>query len=94
MSSYGAAHSFRRAEPILIFTTPMIADARCHVCLVWADSTRTTLQPTARIIHTSLTAFNRGAAGINCESMRSADITPELTGRAHNTETIQVDDKS
>jgi hypothetical protein len=43
-----------------------------------------------------LQSHTRGAAGINVESMRSADITPELTGRGRKASnlTARKDDES
>jgi hypothetical protein len=40
-------------------------------------------QPTLRIIRSTSQQHNRGAARDFFESMRSANITPELAGREH-----------
>jgi hypothetical protein len=84
----------RRAERLILAIGNVMADAECHVLSSWVDSTGITVQPVSRIIPPTLHAHNRGAAGINGESTRSADITLELTGRGDNTETIQVLDES
>ena len=72
----------------------MIADAPSDVLSSWVDSMRVIIQPAARIIGANGMAFNRGAAADLLRRTRSADITPELTGRGDNLETIQVLDES
>jgi hypothetical protein len=94
MSCYVAAHLSAAPNAASFLISNPIADVECHVLSSWFDSTRIALQSISRIIHTSRTSFNGGAAGIICVSMRSGDITPELTGRAHNAEAIQVLDES
>jgi hypothetical protein len=74
MSCYGGAHSFRRAERPLISISRVLANTQCHVCSSWVDSAVITFNQ-SRALSTLLRLFNRGAAGINVESMGSADIT-------------------
>ncbi len=81
MSCYVVAPALRRAERLSLLGDNAIADAECHVLSLWAASTRIDIQPASRIIHPTLQSHNRGAAGFNCEFMRSGDITPELTRR-------------
>jgi hypothetical protein len=71
--------SVRRAERLSFPGGNLIADAECCVLSAWADSTRTTIQPTSRIIYSILQSHTRGASGINFVLMRSGDITLELT---------------
>ncbi len=71
----------RRAERLSFLCDNAIADAECHVLSSGVGSTLIHIQPASRIIHTSWMSFNRGAAGDNFVSMRSGDITLELTGR-------------
>ena len=68
----------RRAERYIFSESCVIADAECRVLLSWVDSTRI-ISTASRIIHSTSPQHNRGAAGRNFESMRSADITLELT---------------
>jgi hypothetical protein len=70
----------RRAERLRVLGGNVIADAECHAFSCWVDSTRMTVQPATRIIPSTLHSHNRGAAGSFFDSMRSGDITPELTG--------------
>jgi len=90
MSCYVGAHASRRAERWMISSGNLIADVHCHVLSPRVDSTRIHIYPTSRLIHTTQMSYNRGAAGDNCESTRSGDITPELTRRAHNASSIQA----
>jgi hypothetical protein len=83
----------RRAERRSFLGRNLIADSECHVLSAWVNSIGRNDQPAFRIIHTSATSFNRGAAGCFFDFMRSGDITLELTGRAYNAEVIQVLDE-
>jgi hypothetical protein len=50
--------SCRRAERHLFPMSRVIAEIECHALSSWVDATCPTFQPTSRIIHTSLLAFN------------------------------------
>jgi hypothetical protein len=73
--------SIRRAERFSFLGSKLIADAECHVCSSWVDSTPIIVQPATRIIPLTFPSLNRGATGSFFDFMRSGDITPELTGR-------------
>src|SRR5436305_6973385 len=90
MSCYVGAPENRRAEPVIHLTSHLIADARCHVFSNRVDSTLIQIQPAALIIHPTYQSINRGAARDKLSRTRSADITPELTGRARTAEMRQV----
>jgi hypothetical protein len=94
MSCYVVAHSFRRAARLNLSSDNLIADIECHVFSSRVDSIHINDQPASRIIHSILQSHNRGAAGDFLNCTRSGDITPELTGRGNNLETIQVLDES
>jgi hypothetical protein len=72
----------------------MIANAQCHVLASWFNSSFINIQPGSRIIHTREMSFNGGAAGIYCEAMQSADITPALTGRGDNADRFKFSIKA
>jgi hypothetical protein len=80
MSCYVVAPASAAPNAFRFLTCCAIADAQCHVLSSWVDSILIYIQPACRIIHTSWTSFNRGAAEINVELRRSADITQEITG--------------
>jgi hypothetical protein len=86
------AEPIRSAAPnAFIFSmSRLLADYHGHALASGVDSTGITLQPASRMIPSTLQPHNRGAAEINVKSRRSADITPELTGREESNQAFNL----
>jgi hypothetical protein len=94
MSGYVGAPALRRAERNFFLVVRVKAETQCHVLSSRVAATDDSFQLTCGLSLSTSPSSNRGTAGVNFMSRRSGNITPELTGRAYNTEIIQVLDEN